>query len=238
MRYPRATWRPVTNHGGSIDTWLGLVLHVETGTASPWSTFANPADGASSHFAVGNGVNGFGEGAVEQYVDTGTESWAQVAGNGSYLSVETEGKTGEALDADQIEALAQLYAWLHTVHGIPLVLSTAPGEPGFGWHGMGGDAWGGHFDCPGAPRIAQRQTILNRAAQILTSTTIEGVQIMGVCVAPTGAVICTGVDTNGHKHLLKGPVAVKGVTPVQGHYDDLDLSDQLGSEGDPLTFIG
>lgn len=54
-------------------------------------------------------------------------------------------------------------AWLHSEHGIELQIANSPSDRGFGWHGMGGAAWGGHTDCPGDKRKAQRQEILSIA---------------------------------------------------------------------------
>ena len=39
-------------------------------------------------------------------------------------------------------------------------LADKPGQGGFGWHGMGGAAWGNHPGCPGDLRKAQRPLIL------------------------------------------------------------------------------
>ncbi len=58
-------------------------------------------------------------------------------------------------------------AWIHQTHGIPLQLADTPAGSGFGWHGMGGNAWGGHPGCPGDQRKAQRYTILVAAKAIL-----------------------------------------------------------------------
>lgn len=63
---------------------------------------------------------------------------------------------------------------------------------------------------------------------------LKGARIMGVCVAPTGAVLVTGVTNDGHKHLFKGPAPVPGAggpqVVTQGRWTDLDLTDQIASE--------
>ena len=88
----------------------------------------------------------------------------QAKGNGEYNSVETEGYPTEPLTAVQESMLARLYLWgAHTYHW-QFVLAEKPGQHGFGWHGMGGSAWGGHIGCPGDLRKNRRQSILNVAA--------------------------------------------------------------------------
>lgn len=139
----------------------------------------------------------------EQYVDTNMCSWAQMAGNSAYISVETEGEPTEPLTPAQVATFAKLYAWLHATHGVPFVVTDVPGQTGFITHGDGGQSWGGHFGCPGPLRAAQRAAILDAAAPApspapptppvtigddMQSTTIQ-VQITdgrGWCACPAG----------------------------------------------------
>jgi hypothetical protein len=93
--------------------------------------------------------------------------WAQSSGNSTYCSVETEGFNTEPLNNAQIDRLADLYAWGHRTHGWPLIKAESPGQPGFGWHGMGGSAWGGHTSCPGNLRLPQRDEVLRRAGMLI-----------------------------------------------------------------------
>lgn len=160
---PFAVQKPVSAHGGAVTAHLGLVLHVTAGEGDPFYEFANPNNQVSSHFGIGNGQGGFADGALEQYVDTANQSWAQAAGNSTYVSVETEGQPTEALSAAQIATLANLYVWLNSTHGIPYIITDTPGMPGFITHGDGGNAWGGHFGCPGPLRTPQRSAVLSLA---------------------------------------------------------------------------
>lgn len=155
--YPHATWKPVPNHGGNMAGHNGLVLHVQVGDGSLEGWFSNPASQVSSTFWVAK------SGTVEQYVDADETAWAQAEGNGTYNSVETEGHPVEPLTTQQIESLAALYRWGHDTFSWPFVVADVPGQSGFGWHGMGGAAWGGHPDCPGDTRKAQMPEILQRA---------------------------------------------------------------------------
>ena len=160
---PGAAYRPVVNQSAGMDAQLGLILHVQQGLNSPYGWFNNPSSQDSSTWWVSK------TGVLEQYGDPITQhQWAQAAGNRSYQSVETEGYPAEALTDAQVQTLAHLYAWGHQALGWDLTLAEAPGQRGFGWHGMGGTAWGGHLGCPGDLRRAQRQQILTLAQAIIS----------------------------------------------------------------------
>jgi hypothetical protein len=163
--FPAARWRgPVPNQGGAMGRILGLVLHIQEGSeAGTDSWFHNPASDVSAHF--GNPKSG----PLDQWVEVGAVAWAEVSGNTNWVSIENEGHSGDALTASQLENVAQLLAWLHTGWGVPLAISDTPaaGTPGLTGHGLGGSAWGGHYDCPGAPILAARGAIIARAQQIL-----------------------------------------------------------------------
>lgn len=167
-RCPFAVWRPVPNFGGPMETYLGVVIHVTAGEGDPYNWFSDPVSQVSSHFGIGNGQGGMADGLLEQFVDTANQSWAQASGNGSYLSVETEGEPTDPLTSEQIWTFARVMVWAHQMYGIPLQLAETPGQTGLIWHGAGGSAWGGHLDCPGPQRVAQRAQILNAAKAMIT----------------------------------------------------------------------
>ena len=168
-RFPLATWKgpiPNENHAGMVFPIQGLVLHVEQGSETGTSSwFHNPGAQASAHF--GNPKKG----PLDQWVDTNDEAWAEMAGNRRWISVEHEGFSGEQLTETQLENDAHLLAWIHLNY--PHVLLQLTNDPlngwGLGWHGMGGEAWGGHLDCPGPGIIAARTSIVNRAKELLAS---------------------------------------------------------------------
>jgi hypothetical protein len=160
-------WKPLSNNynPGARTAQLGLILHVQAGNGELSGWFSNPAAQASSTFWVSK------TGEVYQYMEAGTDkSWAQAAGNGQYDSVETEGQPTEALTDAQVAALARLVRWEHEQFGMPLTVINTPGQSGFGWHGMGGAAWGGHTGCPGDLRRAQMPRILALAQEGDTTT--------------------------------------------------------------------
>jgi len=143
----------------------GLVLHVQVGDGSCYGEFSVPANQASSTWWVSKA------GLLEQYVDSDDAAWTEAAGNFTWDSVETEGTPDEPLTTEQIATLAKLYAWGMEQYGWPAVLAETPDQLGFGWHGMGGVAWGNHPDCPGDLRRPQRQDILDavNAPEVLMS---------------------------------------------------------------------
>jgi len=153
--HPDATRRPLPRDmGGALTRSRGLILHVQAGDNSPHGWFNRDDVQASSHWWVSRA------GRLEQYVPADRVAWAQAAGNSAWHSVETEGWPGEGLTAEQIGTLSRLYRWGHDHWGWALHLADDPAGTGLGWHGMGGAAWGGHPDCPGPIRLAQRPAIL------------------------------------------------------------------------------
>lgn len=161
---PFAIWRPVPSHSGTMQAHQGLVLHVQVGNGSCYGEFDVPANQASSTWWVSK------TGVLEQYVDSDLAAWTEAAGNFTWDSVETEGEPTESLTTAQVNVLARLYAWGVGAYGWPLAVTDDVNGRGFGWHGMGGAPWGNHPGCPGDLRKAQRQLIVNLAAQIVNPT--------------------------------------------------------------------
>ncbi|GLW53980.1 peptidoglycan recognition protein family protein [Kitasatospora phosalacinea] len=180
-RFDRATWRPVINRTPNGRTeQRGLVLHVQADDTSPFGWFNQSSSQASSDFWVSK------SGSIEQYVDTGSDrAWAQAAGNRVYASVETEGYPSEPLTPAQIEGVAQIYAWGARLWGWPLQVVDNTTDRGLTWHGAGGSAWGGHPDCPGEIRKAQRGAIIARAAELLGAPTAPTAPAPPTRPAPT-----------------------------------------------------
>lgn len=140
----------------------GIALHIAQGSgAGTVSWCANPSSDVGPHFVVAE------DGTITQMVDTTDYSWCQAAGNRYWLSVENAGWSGNPLTAGQVEANARILAKAHQVYGVPLQATDDVNGRGLGWHGMGGAAWGGHYDCPGEPIKAQRGAIIARAQQII-----------------------------------------------------------------------
>lgn len=147
---------------GAEQEVYGLVLHIQDGSQAgslAWCT--NPQSQVSAHFFAPK------VGRLVQLVDTADMAWAEAAGNPHWISIENEGWTGQDLTPDQLASCSALLARLYSVYQVPLVPSDDPTARGLGWHGMGGDAWGGHPDCPGKPVLLQRPHIIAGALQLL-----------------------------------------------------------------------
>ncbi|WP_330174543.1 peptidoglycan-binding protein [Streptomyces sp. NBC_01498] len=166
-RFTGATWKPIpTNYtAGGQASVRGVVIHIMDGTyGGTDSWFRNPAAQASSHFGTSRA------GQLCQWVDTANRAWAQSGGNRTWLSVENEGRGGDSLTDAQLTRCAEVLAWAHKIHGVPLQLTTDPNGRGLGYHAMGGSAWGGHPSCPGSRVVAQLPEILKRAKKIAGSS--------------------------------------------------------------------
>jgi hypothetical protein len=159
-----ATWRPIpvnfTVNGQS--SVRGVVIHIMAGTlAGTDSWFRNPKAQASSHFGTGK------TGALYQWVDTKDRAWAQAGGNRDWLSVENEGQGGDTLTDAQVTRCAEVLAWAHKTHGVPLQLAASTSDKGLAYHALGGSGWGGHTSCPGSKIVAQLPEILKRAKALV-----------------------------------------------------------------------
>jgi len=181
MRYPAAVWSgplPTTNYEpGGMGTVNGLVLHIEEGTepgTDAW--FHNPTSIVSAHF--GNPKSG----PLQQWVDTDDMAYAEVNGNPNWISVEHEGNSGDSLTASQIQNDAELLAWLFRQYGFTLQVCDDPSGQGVAGHVTGGAAWGNHLDCPGAPIMAQRQSIVDKAHTILHPATDPIMEVLNVSI--------------------------------------------------------
>lgn len=194
---PGVTQKPVVVHGGPLGTVLGVVIHVTAGEGDPYNEFANPANQVSSHFGIGNGQGGFADGLTEQYVDTAYQSWAQAAGNGTYISVETEGEPTDPLTNAQILSFARIMVWVHNTYKVPLAATDTVGGQGLITHGDGGAAWGGHTGCPGTLRANQRAAILYIASLIVNPPPINLEDILYAYENSQGKTVIVG-NSGGH----------------------------------------
>jgi hypothetical protein len=128
------------------------------------SWFNNAKAQASAHFGIAQ------DGEIWQFgpVGKGWIAWHAAAANHSWYGIEhaDAGKPSNPLTDAQVTASAQLLECLSAFAGLPLQISDSPAVKGYGWHGMGGTAWGGHPDCPGSVRKAQRPKIIALAMAI------------------------------------------------------------------------
>lgn len=147
----------------------GVVMHTEDGyEAGTVATFMNPAAEVSSFFSIAE------NGSCHQYlpVGHGYVAWTQGAGNEEWRGIEDEDGTHPSVPftAAQITAFAQILEAFSAYDHFPLQVTDSVDGYGLGWHGMGGAAWGGHPDCPGDVRKAQRGKIVTLAMAIRQET--------------------------------------------------------------------
>lgn len=229
---PFATYRPVSNHSGPMTAHLGFVVHVQVGTGSCYPEFDNPTSQASSHFWCA------ADGTFEQYVDTDLIAWAEMAGNGQYVSCETEGTPDTGLTSAQITSLARLYVWLHQTHGIPFQTCDHGGQ-GITTHcfypsGAADPNWGGH-PCPGPLRLAQVSLVLAEAQRLTLpaspAPTVQHKETPVFIIVTTDTKAQYLVFANGHvAHIASGALgsgltgsgpAVPVVEGVQADVDNI-----------------
>jgi hypothetical protein len=156
---------PCVNGSYGSGAMMGVLMHTEVGSeGGTVSWFNNPAAQASAHFAIGR------DGAIHQFGPVGKswEAWHAAEANSAWYGIEFEDdqNPGTPLTAAQVTASAQLVECLSAFAGFPLQVSNSPSVKGYGIHSMGGQAWGGHFQCPGSVRAAQRPAIIALAVQI------------------------------------------------------------------------
>ena len=161
---------PCVNGTYGSGAMTGVVMHTMVGDL-PGSVawFNNPKSQASAHFCIAQ------DGGIWQMgpIGKGWIAWHAGAANRAWYGIEhaDHGKPSNPLTDAQITASAQLVECLSAFAGFTLQVSNSPAVKGYGWHGMGGQAWGGHPDCPGGVRKAQRAKIIALAAAIRSGGT-------------------------------------------------------------------
>lgn len=146
-------------------------------------TIVGFAPAHAAHFST------WANGRLGQSRDTAFRSAANLDGNHRIISIENEDAAQDVpLTAEQVEACAQVLAWAHKTHGVPLQLcpDSRPGSRGLAYHRQGidgnfgppfkfpgrvpgGENWSESFGkvCPRDKRIAQLPDILARAKDIV-----------------------------------------------------------------------
>lgn len=187
-RFPGAIWKPITANKGrrALTVHNRVNLHVAVSEGSSLHSYFNKSGIPDSHFYVRR------DGTVEQYVDTSMRAFADLEGNDATISIETQGMGGGTWTPQQVESLAQIYAWAVRTHGVArrIASDSKPGKSsqGLSWHRLGIDGnfpssgilagrlqrgGGMHYsksrgkECPGSDRIQQVPQIFARAEAIL-----------------------------------------------------------------------
>ena len=164
MNYPEAKQEilKINFVPNGMKEYRGLVLHIQQGhQAGTINWFNNPKSEASAKWCCAK------NGDLVQLVNDKDMAWTEVAGNPFWDAVECEGISGEQLTPQQIITIAKLLEWHSFVKGYPLQVTSDPiNGRGLGHHAMGGQAWGGHLDCPGTAIIKQKPLIVAKALAI------------------------------------------------------------------------
>ena len=160
----------------------GFCLHIAVSNGASLFIYFNQPGNPTSHFYVRSTGNTDGMADFEQYVDTKYRAPANLEGNPTLISLETQGGVGDDLDRPWSATMAKRIAWIlaecHRLDGIPLQLmpNSLPASTGVGYHRLGvdpwrvdaGELWSSAYGkvCPGGARIAQIPDIITRAQQI------------------------------------------------------------------------
>lgn len=159
-RYPKAKWIGcnANNYSTQKIQHKFIVIHVTSGDnqsgTDAW--FQNPKAIVSAHFSIGK------DGTVHQYVDTDQMAYAEMDHNGTSISIEHSGMSGDHLTPQQLASDKELLAWIHATHSIRLVRTHNPADPNGGviGHGELGVSGGNHPNCPGANILSDITNLL------------------------------------------------------------------------------
>lgn len=211
--------------------WLGVILHVAVSESdSLYGWFSQARAGASSHFYVRR------DGTYEQYVSLRDRSWAQVAGNDQYISIETQGMGSGKWTAAQVATLAMLCRTLSDEYGFPLTAMTTSekGVKGIGYHLLGvpadasqksrgvsqtgGLMWSSAVGkvCPGPDRVKQVPEIIKQAKRKPNGGSKPVSKWSGKMASPVaGRVSC---EWRGYRNHSGIDIACPVGTPVYAAY--------------------
>jgi hypothetical protein len=188
-RMPGAQWLGEHSPGTPMSRYDIVCIHTIVG--HPPAHAAHFSTEASGH--------------IYQSRDTKFRSAANLEGNHRVIAIENEdmgapfpewggdGRKVPPLTDEQVTACAEILAWAHKTHGVPLQLcpDSRPGSRGLAYHRQGIDGNFGPFRfggrvaggetwtlspgkvCPGDARIAQLPEILVRARRLVDSTPQE-----------------------------------------------------------------
>lgn len=179
--YPKAIRKEIKRHRTLRLNKGRVCLHVAVSEGSSLFGYFNQSGNPTSHFYVRR------DGTIEQYVDTKYRAPANLEGNSSLISFETQGgvknANTEPWTAAQVEAMAECLAWLNKVEGVPLQLmpNSKSSSVGIGWHQLGvdpyrvsgGEKWSSAYGkiCPGGGKIKQIPAIIARAKALVGKPT-------------------------------------------------------------------
>ncbi len=199
---------------------------------------------------------------IEQYVDSSLRANADLEGNDGTFSVETQGGVHNAdtepWDAAQVRALALIFAWLVTEHGVARKIASSShlGEPskGLSWHRLGVD---GNFPglpdiragrtqrgggmrystsrgklCPGGGKIQQVPEVFAQAMALLGATPVVSPVAPPALTLPPLASLPPVPATNPHGRPLLDVDGFLGADTIR------EWQHQMGTEADGVISTG
>jgi hypothetical protein len=231
--YPGAIRKPVTRHRMPMARHRGVCNHVAVSEAASLFNYFKQPGNPTSHFYVRR------DGKVEQYVDTRFRAPANLEGNPSLISIETQGGVRDVdtepwTDA-QLETMARIWAWAHKEHGIPLqaMPDSRPTSTGIGYHRQGvepwrvddGELWSSAYGkvCPGAKKISQIPSTIRRAQVVAAGPTEPEEPDMQFSDAIPGLTDPDGSPVTVGEALMRGVHAYRE-GPIDGSATDKRLT--------------
>lgn len=132
------------------------------------------------------------DGKVEQYLPISSATSSDLNANRWTVSAETWGKT-EKWNADIIKSLAEIYAWLHKEHDIPLRIEPHSGSDSGG--GLSAHRWGinGNFPSTGLLRgLRQRGAGVKTSNVTKTCPLDVNIMLLPEILAKAKAIVSVG----------------------------------------------
>lgn len=159
--------------------FLGVVAHVNQSVGDLADFFTRSLN-VCPNFQV------YLDGSIDQYLPLDWQPWCQSDGNRQYAAIESEGYNTDPWTDAQLNSIGRILGAYRDQLGMTMLVANQPGQPGLGWHGMGGAAWGNHPDCPGLPRRAQLMAALVNAQTLHPSGHGELEQDDDMAASPSG----------------------------------------------------
>lgn len=242
---PGAVWRPipVSSSRARRQKGRGVCLHVAVSESSSLFNYFSTAE-VDSHFYVAK------SGVIEQYVDADLVAYANLNGNYSLISVETQGGVtnieGESWTIAQVASLAKIAKWAHDTEGVPLQVmpNSLPTSRGVGYHRLGvdpyrvpgGELWSSAYgkSCPGTAKIAQVTAVVKAASSAVPTPSGDDVPLTDAEIEKiaqrTRAVIADGTLPYGLDTLRRKLDALAGqIAKADANDDPVMLADVVAN---------
>lgn len=227
---------PCVNGSWGSGQMTGVLMHTtvsEASSAVAW--FNNPQAQASAHFVIAESGEVWQMGPLGK----GWIAWHAAAANHTWYGIEhaDNGNPDNPLTPAQITASAQLVECLSAFAGFPLQISDSPSVKGYGWHGMGGQAFGGHFDCPGDVRKAQRPQIIALAMSIRQDTPAPAQNWTEAMIATLPTLVQGNADHPGSVQFVR---RMQALVKVIGDVNKIPAASAVSANGtyDQTTWVG